>query len=88
MSVSAKRPAKSRNLLLAFAFLYPDAKVMLLIPPIPLKAKYLVAILLAIDFYLGVTGSATGIAHFAHLGGALIGAILIQIFRKNPDFMR
>lgn len=76
------------GVLLAFAFLYPDAKVMLLIPPIPIKAKYLVAILLAVDFYLGVSGSATGIAHFAHLGGALIGAILIQMFRKNPGFMR
>ena len=76
------------GVLLAFAYLYPDAKVMLLIPPIPLKAKYLVAILLAIDFYLGISGTSTGIAHFAHLGGALIGALLIQIFKKNPDFMR
>ena len=76
------------GVLLAFAFLYPNAKVMLLIPPIPLRAKYLVMILLGVDLYLGVTGASTGIAHFAHLGGALIGVVLIQIFRKNPDFMR
>lgn len=76
------------GVLLAFAFLYPNAKVMLLIPPIPLKAKYLVMILLAVDLYLGISGASTGIAHFAHLGGALIGAILIQLFRRNPDFMR
>lgn len=80
------------GVLLAFAYLYPDAIVRLIIPPIPLKAKYMVGILLAMDLYLGVTGtnlfSGVRIAHFAHLGGALMGAILIVIFRKLPTFMR
>jgi len=75
------------GVLLAFAYLYPNAKVMLLIPPIPMKAKFLVVGLLVIDLYLGITGARTGIAHFAHIGGALMGAGLIFFFRKNPGFM-
>ena len=76
------------GVLLAFAFLFPNAKIMLLIPPIPMKAKYLVGILLMVDLYLGLTGAATGIAHFAHIGGALTGALLILFFRKNANFLR
>jgi len=76
------------GVLLAFAYLYPNARVMLLFPPIPMKAKYLVGGLLAIDLYLGLTGSRTGIAHFAHIGGAVVGALLVYIFNKNPGFLR
>ena len=76
------------GVLLAFAFLFPNAKIMLLIPPIPMKAKYLVAILLGVDLYLGVTSASTGIAHFAHIGGALTGATLIYLYRKNPNLLR
>ena len=76
------------GVLLAFAYLFPNAKIMLLIPPIPIKAKYLVAMLLAFDLYMGITNSNTGIAHFAHIGGALAGAGLIFVFKKNPNFMR
>jgi len=68
------------GVLLAFAYLYPNAKVMLLIPPIPMKAKFLVVGLLVIDLYLGITGARTGIAHFAHIGGALMGVGLIFFF--------
>lgn len=76
------------GVLLAFAVLFPEAKVMLLIPPIPLKAKYLVMILLGIDLFLGITRSNTGIAHFAHIGGAAFGFLMIFIWRKFPGFMR
>lgn len=81
------------GVLLAFAYLYPEAKVMLLIPPIPMKAKYMVGMLLAVDLYLGLTGTdlfpgVAKIAHFAHLGGAITGALLILLFRKQPTFMR
>ena len=76
------------GVLLAFAYMYPNAKVMLLIPPIPLKAKYLVLGLLVFDLYLGITNSRTGIAHFAHIGGAVMGVILIFLFKKNPNFFR
>lgn len=76
------------GVLLAFAYLYPNAKVMLLIPPIPMKAKFLVLGLLAMDLFLGFSPAQTGIAHFAHIGGALMGALLILVFNKNPGFMR
>ena len=75
------------GVLLSFAYLFPNAKIMLLIPPIPMKAKYLVGILLAVDLYLGLSGTRTGIAHFAHLGGALMGGLLIFYFKRNPGFM-
>jgi membrane associated rhomboid family serine protease len=67
----------------AFAWLYPDQVISLIFPPISLKAKYFVPILAAIDLFSGVSGRSTGIAHFAHLGGALIGFILILIWYKG-----
>lgn len=72
------------GVLVAFAMLFPNATVMLLIPPIPMKAKYLVLIVLIIDIYMGLTNSASTIAHFAHLGGALFGFLLILFWRKYP----
>lgn len=71
------------GVLLAFAYLFPDVKLMLMIPPIPVKAKYLALGLIAYDLYNGVLRSATGIAHFAHLGGALTGIILVIIWKQN-----
>jgi membrane associated rhomboid family serine protease len=70
------------GVLLAFAYLFPDVKLMLLIPPIPVKAKYLALGLIAYDLYSGVARSGTGIAHFAHLGGAVTG-ILLAIYWQN-----
>ncbi len=72
------------GVVLAFAMLFPNLKVMLLIPPIPMKAKYMVLIFLGIDLYLGLSSYNTGIAHFAHLGGALFGFLLILFWRKFP----
>lgn len=68
------------GVVIAFATLFPNAKLMLLFPPIPIKAKYLGIGYIAYDLYNGFMGSATGIAHFAHLGGALTGFILIKFF--------
>ena len=76
------------GLLLAFAYYNPSAKIMLLFPPIPIKAKYLVGGVLLFDLYAGLTNMGTGIAHFAHIGGAAIGALLVFMFKKNPDFLR
>ncbi len=76
------------GVILAYAMLFPEAEVMLLIPPIPMKAKYLVLIILGIDLFYGISGAQSGIAHFAHLGGALLGFILIMIWRQYPGFMR
>ena len=51
--------------------------IMLIFPPIPMKAKYMVIIFGALELYLGVSGNAPGIANFAHLGGMLFGFVLI-----------
>lgn len=68
------------GILLAFGMMYPDRYIMLLIPPIPIKAKYFVLIFGAIELFYGVTGSRSGIAHFAHLGGMLVGYLLIRFW--------
>lgn len=67
----------------AFAYLFPNTRIMLLIPPIPLKAKWLVLGLVIFDLYSGVNGLKTGIAHFAHLGGALFGFIMVYYWNKK-----
>ena len=71
------------GLLAAFGMLYPNRVIYMLIPPIPLKAKYFVLIYGAIELDLGVSKAQTGVAHFAHLGGALFGVLLIIIWRKQ-----
>jgi membrane associated rhomboid family serine protease len=77
------------GLLIAFAFMFPDARLGLMFIPIPIKAKYFVPGLLAVDLVLGFKGSSlfgsggTGIAHFAHIGGALTGFIMMWYWKKN-----
>jgi membrane associated rhomboid family serine protease len=61
------------GVLLAFAFLFPHARVMLIFPPIPMKAWMLVAGYAVIELTSGVMGTSQGVAHFAHLGG-MVGA--------------
>jgi membrane associated rhomboid family serine protease len=73
------------GVLLAFGMYFPNTVLMLLIPPIPIKAKYFVMIYGAIELYLGFTQSHTNIAHFAHLGGMLFGFILIKIWAHRRD---
>jgi len=70
------------GLLLTFALLFPERRIVLLIPPIPLPARVFVAIYAAIELLLGVTGNVSGVAHFAHLGG-LAGAGLIYLWRTQ-----
>ena len=65
------------GVLLAFGLMYPNARLMLLFPPVPLQAKYFVLIYAGLELWLGVTGTAEGVAHFAHLGGMLFGLLLI-----------
>lgn len=69
------------GLLLGYGVYYPNNVIQLLIPPIPLKAKYFVMIYAALELFLGVSGTNTGVAHFAHLGGALFGLIMIWYWR-------
>ncbi len=72
------------GLLLAYGLRYPNNTIMLLIPPIPIKAKYFVWIYGAIELYLGVSGRMPGIAHFAHLGGMLFGLMLLWFWGWRP----
>lgn len=71
------------GILLAFGMMFPNAELFLLIPPMPVKAKWLVIGYGVIEFFSGVVGSGDGVAHFAHLGGMLFGFILIILWRKH-----
>lgn len=77
------------GLLVAFAFMYPNAKLALMFIPVPIKAKYFVAGILLLDLFLGLKGDSifggggTGVAHFAHIGGALVGFIMMYIWKKS-----
>ena len=76
------------GVLLAFGMRFPNQVLMLLFPPVPLKAKWFVMIYAAIELWAGVTGSAAGVAHFAHLGGMLFGLLLILYWRRYPPGFR
>lgn len=67
----------------AFATLYPDSKIMMMFIPVPIKVKYLMPIVIVVSIYLGVSGNGGGIAHLAHVGGALVGWILARIWKKH-----
>lgn len=72
------------GVLVAFAFSFPNARLMLLFPPIPVKAKVLVPILILGDLFFGFTSYSIGpIAHFAHVGGAITGFIMLWYWKKN-----
>ncbi len=71
------------GVLLAFGVLFPNTQLMLLFPPIPIKAKYFVLGYGAIELWLAVTQPGSNIAHAAHLGGMLFGYILIRYWRKT-----
>ena len=71
------------GILLAFAMAFPNRVIVLLFPPIPMKAKYFVLMYGLLELYLGLSGRAPGIANFAHLGGMLFGFILIQYWRRT-----
>jgi membrane associated rhomboid family serine protease len=69
------------GLLLAYAIYFPNNRVMLLFPPIPLPARVFVLLYAALELYLGVTGTQEGVAHFAHLGGMVGGYALLRLWR-------
>ena len=71
------------GLLIGYAMLFPNAKLTLIFPPVTLSAKWWIIIFAAIELVTGVTGVASGIAHFAHLGGMLFGFLLIRYWRKK-----
>jgi membrane associated rhomboid family serine protease len=71
------------GLLLAYAVYFPRNRVMLLFPPIPLPARTFVILYAILELVLGVTGSQEGVAHFAHLGGLVGGALMIWYWRRG-----
>ncbi len=71
------------GVLAGYAMKYPNSVIQLLIPPIPLKAKYFILIYIGLELFLGFGKFSTGIAHFAHLGGALAGFLLILFWEKT-----
>jgi membrane associated rhomboid family serine protease len=71
------------GVLLAFGMLFPNTQLMLIFPPIPIKAKYFVIAYGAIELYMGLSKSGANVAHFAHLGGMLFGFFLIKYWNKT-----
>lgn len=76
------------GLLAAFAFLFPNAELMMIFIPVPIKAKYFVPVLVLLDLFSGITGNSVmggGIAHFAHVGGALFGVLMVWYWKQNQS---
>ena len=72
------------GILVGFAMLFPNVQLMLLFPPIPIKAKFLVPLLILFDLFFGFTSYSIGpIAHFAHIGGAITGFVMMWYWKKN-----
>ncbi|WP_018974325.1 rhomboid family intramembrane serine protease [Rudaea cellulosilytica] len=71
------------GILLAYAMIYPRARIISLFTPFPTPAPIAVAIFIAIEMYMGITGTQEGVAHFAHLGGAAAGFVLLRYWRAQ-----
>jgi membrane associated rhomboid family serine protease len=76
------------GVLVAFGMLFPNSEIMLLIFPIPIKAKYFVSLYVLFELYLGFSmNPGDNVAHFAHLGGALFGFLLVKYWNRNKDYL-
>jgi membrane associated rhomboid family serine protease len=67
----------------AFSVLYPNAEMFIMFIPFPIKAKVLFPIAIVVSLFLGISGSGGNIAHFAHIGGALVGFLLVKYWGRN-----
>ena len=79
------------GVLVAFAILFPNAKLFLIFLPIPIAAKYFIPVLIGLDLFSGVTGFSIfggGIAHFGHVGGAIIGFLLMWYWKQRDQSQR
>jgi membrane associated rhomboid family serine protease len=75
------------GLLVAFAVLYPNIEMYIMFIPVPIKAKYIIPVYIVIELFLGVSRIAgDSVAHFAHLGGAIIGYLLVKLWRNKNTF--
>lgn len=75
------------GLLAAFGLMFPNLEMMILFIPIPIKAKYIIPVYIILELYLGIKQySGDSVAHFAHLGGALVGLIMVKVWRlQRPN---
>lgn len=71
------------GLLVAYAMLFPNRQIMLLFPPIPMRAPVFVALYAAFELYAGMSGTLSGVAHFAHLGGLAGAFVLLRYWRAR-----
>lgn len=71
------------GILLAYGLFFPNRTVMLIFPPIPMRAKYFVILFGVFELFLGVSGLSPGVANFAHLGGMLFGFLLLNYWRSQ-----
>ena len=76
------------GVLIAYAMFYPDSVLTLIFPPVSLKAKWFILIFAGIELFTGIFGTMDGIAHFAHLGGMLVGWLLIMYWKKTKRLYR
>jgi rhomboid-like protein len=71
------------GVLAGFAFLFPNTELMLIFPPIPIKAKYLIGGYIALEIFQSLKNPHDQIAHLAHVGGAIVGIIILLIWRRT-----
>ena len=74
------------GILVAFGMSFPNSELFLIFLPVPIKAKYFIPVLIGLDLFSGVTGYSifgSGIAHFAHVGGALFGYLMMWYWKRN-----
>ena len=76
------------GLLLAYGLYFPNNRVMLLFPPIPMPARVFVAVYAVLELVMGVTGAQSGVAHFAHLGGMVGGYLMLRYWRGGGPTWR
>lgn len=74
------------GLLIAFAMLYPKARIAALFVPIPIPAPIAVVLYMLIELVFGVTGTQSNVAHFAHLGGAVVGFALVFYWKTRQRY--
>lgn len=75
------------GLLIAFGYLFPNTPLMLIFLPVPIKAKYFIPVMILIELFLGISRTGSSIAHFAHIGGAVVGFLLIKLWRiRRPNY--
>ncbi len=71
------------GVLVAFGMMFPNIELMLIFLPIPIKAKYFIPVIILGDLFFGISGTSSGVAHWAHIGGALFGFIMAYYWKKN-----